>query len=598
MTRKFKIISIGFLIAFVSVLLVYLLMEKDIDIYSEKALSEEDTSYYKELDSLIEYHPDQAKIAIQKFYNQVKNSQDSVKLAYAYYYKTLLYLKNRKPLEVNDSISFFIEKALLYAENNNSDDFFLKKGSLNYMAGSYYKGEKKFTKSIACLLEAQDYFERSGNKKGKALVFTHLGIIYSDFDEINKATFYLEEAHGLFNELRDSLGIASYYSAIASICLKKGECEEIKEGLRVSVRFLEENNYLTQATYATLMLGDIELKAGNMSSAKAYMDKAYQKAVRSQNVNFQKHILQHYGNWYNAQKDYSEAMAFYKEGFKLPNNLIDVEALQNLSDLYVQTGDYKRGYKYLNQYYQLTDSLTGAKVKTQIDEIRWRNEIEQQEYQNQLLQSQYETEQQKNKKQLYAYLAIVISALLIIVLMWFLYKNKAKNMRIIQLENNQLEDQVKTKDQLFQLENEKYQLEMEIKSRELSAVSIQLLQKNRVFTELDEIINERGSDFEKQVKELRGLVRKNRNQEKDWEQFQEVFQKIHPRFFDTIQQNYPQLSKTEIRVCAYIRINMTNIEISNLLNITYRSLIKSRYRIRVKIGLGTNSNLDEFIQNW
>ena len=90
----------------------------------------------------------------------------------------------------------------------------------------------------------------------------------------------------------------------------------------------------------------------------------------------------------------------------------------------------------------------------------------------------------------------------------------------------------------------------------------------------------------------------NKIQEKDWIKFKEIFEKMHPSFYLNIEKNYPQLSKTEVRICSYIKIDLPKSEICTIMNINHNSLITSRYRIRKKLNLKSNDDLDEIIKSW
>lgn len=601
MTRKFKIISISFFIVIVNALAVYLFVEDTTfkGKHTDKIVSGKKYQYPSDIDSLVRSNSPRAEARLNELFQIAAQKKDTLWLTYAYYYKIILSKKNENRTGAYDSIPFFIEKALLYAEKSPHDLFI--KGALHYQAGGHYIEKKNFAKSIEHLLKAQNDFETTDYKQAKAYVFNQLGKLYSNFDETDKASFYLEKSYELLKELNDSLGIASYYLSMSRICLQKGEgvCEKIKEGLRASIKIFEENHYPSQAVQVTLALGDIELNSGNIPLAKTYMDEAYQKAVSMQDTIIQRHILLHYGGWYEARQDYPNAMAFYKEGLKLPNNYIDSEALQRLSDLYVQKGDYKEANQYLTRYYQLTDSLTGVKVKSQIDEIQWKNEIQHQEYKNQLLQSQYEIVQQKNKNQTKVYVIIFIVGVAVLGLIGVLYKSNKKTLLISRLKNDSLEKEVSRQKREKVWLQKQFDYEMELKNRELTAINMQLLSKNTFLREVEKIIKEEEeASIDSKEKKFKSFLHKLNSQEKDWEQFKKVFEKVHPAFFDTIKKNYPQFSKSEIRICTYMKINMDIHEIATMLNIGQRSLITIRSRIRKKIKLDTHQDLDEFIRTW
>ena len=114
-------------------------------------------------------------------------------------------------------------------------------------------------------------------------------------------------------------------------------------------------------------------------------------------------------------------------------------------------------------------------------------------------------------------------------------------------------------------------------------------------TEISEALNNNKKSKSNIEADIKSILFQNQNQEKDWEQFKNIFVKIHPSFFEKIATDYPQLSSTDIRICAYIKIRMSPNAVAALLNISLQSLHTSRYRIRKKLNLTADQNLDDFI---
>jgi DNA-binding CsgD family transcriptional regulator len=99
---------------------------------------------------------------------------------------------------------------------------------------------------------------------------------------------------------------------------------------------------------------------------------------------------------------------------------------------------------------------------------------------------------------------------------------------------------------------------------------------------------------------LTGLNR-NINKEIDNKQqnqiFETYFDEVHREFFKVLKEKFPGLSPREMRLCAYIRMNLTSKEIAALLNITDRGVEIGRYRLRRKLDLPRDVNLSIFLTN-
>ena len=94
---------------------------------------------------------------------------------------------------------------------------------------------------------------------------------------------------------------------------------------------------------------------------------------------------------------------------------------------------------------------------------------------------------------------------------------------------------------------------------------------------------------------LENMFKHVQNSEKDWEEFRIRFERVDADFIKNLQNKYPQLSNTDIRICSLIKLNLSSKEIGNMLNITSDSVNKSRYRIRKKLDLPKEKELNQFI---
>ncbi|HTJ49271.1 MAG TPA: LuxR C-terminal-related transcriptional regulator [Cyclobacteriaceae bacterium] len=93
-------------------------------------------------------------------------------------------------------------------------------------------------------------------------------------------------------------------------------------------------------------------------------------------------------------------------------------------------------------------------------------------------------------------------------------------------------------------------------------------------------------------------IENNISADADWEQFQFHFDRVHGDFSNRFKVAFPLLSPQEIKLSAYLRMNLSSKEIAQLLNISVRGVEISRYRLRKKLNLDRNRNLQDFILNF
>ena len=155
-------------------------------------------------------------------------------------------------------------------------------------------------------------------------------------------------------------------------------------------------------------------------------------------------------------------------------------------------------------------------------------------------------------------------------------------------------------EKLKEEENRRLQNEMAITNRELATITLYVQEKNKVFEDLQNQLNATIAKTEGQGKsELQNIsktIRQSISFESDWDKIKLHFEKVHPEFFQKLQAGFPQLTQNELKHCAYIRMNMNNKETANLMNIDANSVKMNRYRIKKKMNLDPEDDLNAIIQ--
>ncbi len=155
---------------------------------------------------------------------------------------------------------------------------------------------------------------------------------------------------------------------------------------------------------------------------------------------------------------------------------------------------------------------------------------------------------------------------------------------------------------LISLKNEKLQNEINFKNSELATSAMHLVQKgellNRVKNELTQLIkvldNTNGiTDLKKTIK----VLIEDEKTDKDWENFMHHFDKVHSDFVIKIKERHIALSGNDLKLCAYLRMNLSTKEIAQLMNISIRGVEISRYRLRKKLGIEAQSSLFQYLIN-
>jgi DNA-binding CsgD family transcriptional regulator/cell division protein FtsB len=163
------------------------------------------------------------------------------------------------------------------------------------------------------------------------------------------------------------------------------------------------------------------------------------------------------------------------------------------------------------------------------------------------------------------------------------------------LEKTKKESELKeleSSQQIIKLNNDKLRNDIESKNRELATSTMNIIKKNDFLNAIKtELIN--GGD--KNVSKVVRIIDKNLNNSDDWKMFQEAFNNADKNFLKKVKEKHQSLTPNDLRLCAYLRLNLSSKEIAPLLNISPRSVEVKRYRLRKKMELPHDSNLTSYI---
>lgn len=160
----------------------------------------------------------------------------------------------------------------------------------------------------------------------------------------------------------------------------------------------------------------------------------------------------------------------------------------------------------------------------------------------------------------------------------------------------------KTQEEITRLKNEKLEAELMHMNKELGTSTVLILNKNEFISGVKDNLRTISKKSTEEVsKELNRLVRDietNLSSDHDWEHFQLHFDNVHGDFSRRFRSAYPVLSPQDMKLSAYLRMNLSTKEIAHLLNISVRGVEISRYRLRKKLQLDRKLNLQEYILNF
>jgi DNA-binding CsgD family transcriptional regulator/ligand-binding sensor domain-containing protein len=214
--------------------------------------------------------------------------------------------------------------------------------------------------------------------------------------------------------------------------------------------------------------------------------------------------------------------------------------------------------------------------------------------------------------------AYTLYALALFALLYWFYKRqqhkyrKREVQKLLQQEQRYAEEQKqlqmahelqmgKREKEIIELKNEKLQADIENKNSQLASAAMNLVRKMEIFSKIKDDLsafknNEETKAASKEFQKIIRLIDSELDVTQEWEQFTEHFDQVHSNFLKKLKEQWPDLTATELKMAAYLRLNLTSKEIAHLMSISIRGVETGRYRLRKKLGLTSNeASLYDFL---
>ncbi|WP_037316144.1 LuxR C-terminal-related transcriptional regulator [Salegentibacter sp. Hel_I_6] len=190
-------------------------------------------------------------------------------------------------------------------------------------------------------------------------------------------------------------------------------------------------------------------------------------------------------------------------------------------------------------------------------------------------------------------LAYILFILSLVVLVYWVNQLKLRKHQLMLEEKFEKEHQ----ERLNNLEKERLMNQINLKRKELANTTMVAAKKNEMLMEIQNELNKDKNSFSNQFKMKHILNKINRaiKNKDEWKVFETNFNELHEDFFKDILDSYPKLTNKDLKLCSYLKMNLTSKEIAPLMGISVRGVEVHRYRLRKKMDLDKKENLTNFL---
>ncbi|MBE9466550.1 LuxR family transcriptional regulator [Dyadobacter sp. UP-52] len=173
--------------------------------------------------------------------------------------------------------------------------------------------------------------------------------------------------------------------------------------------------------------------------------------------------------------------------------------------------------------------------------------------------------------------------------------------KLLEEQEDKLRQQILINERrIIEIRNENLQSEIKNKSQQLSNVAINVVRKNEILQEIRDELQQVKQELGQQLpnihyQKLLHSIERNVAGKDDWVLFEENFNEVHDEFFKRLKKTCPEISPSELRLAACLRMNLSSKEMAPVLGISLRGIEIKRYRLRKKLQLANDFNLNEYM---
>lgn len=467
-----------------------------------------------------------------------------------------------------------IEKAIEKATNYGMQpEIALSKAS---MAIIYYElGD--FEKSAKYDFENLKYYESVNDQKKIGLALGNIGIDFINLNNYQKGLEYLQKSFEIARNINDLHGMAYQYNNIAGVYSmyfndNRKALGYYKEALRINSKL---NDKRQQAIY-WMNIGTCYSSLGINDSILWYYHQANHLFKELNNFTLYAQCQTLIGEFYLKQNLISQSLLHADTAFKVSmqnekmNEIMSAASL--LHKIYLEKKDTSRAYYYAMIEHQVKDSLAVQKNQQEVYKLEFQ-------YNYEKLDKARQIARQKKDNLVVVIIISLGAGLIIIILLFSRHRIKAKNIL---------------------LEKESISTELQYKDKELTTNMVSLIRKNEMLSDISNKLVEIGKGVKTEetkvaINRINQLIKTSAD-DKMLKEFSKTFNEVHSGFYKALLEKFPDLTQNELKLCAFLRLNMSTKNISELTGQRVLTIDHARYRLRKKLGISNSEvNLVTFL---
>jgi tetratricopeptide (TPR) repeat protein len=455
------------------------------------------------------------------------------------------------------------------------------------LIGRCYMKKGDFPQGIEYLLVAcaqyESFYSKDKDSGGRVIeTLIEIADAYKTSRNYEKAQYWYQKALDMsFHGNMSGYQITSA-GRFAENYLESGNISAAKQMIDSAFYLQHTYNNPYNEAERYYILACIEKRMGKNEKALQNFKYAHAKNETKDNVFVKYKYLIGMGEGFEGVGKYDSAMRLYQIALATPDSSQQVKVLALMSDISARIGNYEQALKYQKQSNDLENRLFNAEKNKAIGYLEAKSEMAQKEWQLK------QREQEFNIKRLAVLLTIVLFGfILTITVFWSVRQHQKRVILEQEMEIIKAHEQLRIKELSQTTQN------LNAKRKALDAAQKVIELKNELIEEL-----ELKSNDGKRAQDITNFRNTKILTTEDWHKFRNLFDKTFPTFDEQQKRQFPSLTNAEIRLLMLLKIGFNNSEIAYALGISVDSVYKSRYRLRRKIGITEEYDLEDFAKNF
>ncbi len=468
-------------------------------------------------------------------------------------------------------------------------------GSVNLTIGNENQALKHYYDALAI-------FERAGDKENIANVYNILGGNKTANGQFEEAESFFLQAIELNEQTGNKSGILHNHANLAFLYQNTGRDEKAHQIYRSIIPQFRQSG---DSANLSVLYHHFALSfqwASQPDSSLIYLHRALKIAIKMNDISFLPTLSGMIGMVHFETNQFDSASFHLDAAVELAKEQNDyftqMQALKLLLAIDTVLGNYEAAAKKFEKVITLNDSVYNQKLRNnrEASELNYENQKK-----NLLIEFQTLKIASVKKQNLFFIILsslAMIATVLLINLIVQIKRNNNKEQKLLadQLSINMLQLENVTKaEEISKLMVEKAKNALKIKEQELVSHVMELEQKNEIIRLIKTKLKEAAKSGMVRENELNEIVTSIKVQVNEPNMFNTKFTQLHHDFFDNLKKAHPDLTKSELKFCAYLKLRMSSNQIATMQNVTIEAIRKTRHRLRKKLNLELEDSLDDYI---